>query len=319
LSAAPAEAKLLSMRLAASAALLLTAASLQGAHDLGLILRRVSEEAEVFRVMAPRVVARETLRQKARKKRSRFRIRVGEAALKPPPPKFQTRVIVSEYGFSTLKEAPEALLEVRQVISVDGRKITSRRKARDTLTLGLLNQDDRAKKRMLKQFEKLGLRGAATDFGQLILLFRRTNLGRYRFRIERRERLRQNTALVLHYEQKEGPEAFTIFEGRQAVHARLQGELWVRETDYVPLRITVRTEQPSEKYTIVHEGRVDYATSRFGVLLPAQVAYRKSADGELLVENTASYEEFHMFTVESAIEFPASEAAAPPPTAPPPP
>ncbi len=289
------------------------------AEDLGLILRRVSEEAEVFRVTAPRIVARETLRQKARKKRSRFRIRVGEAARKPPAPKFQKREIVSEYGFSALKEAPDALLEVRQVVSVDGRSVTESGKARETLTLGLLNKDDRAKKRMLKRFEKLGLRGAATDFGQLILLFRRANLGRFRFRILRREQLRKETALVLAYEQKEGPEGFTIFEGRRAVRARLEGELWVRASDYLPMRITVRTTQPQGDYTAVHEGRVDYVPSRFGVLLPAEVTYRKLVDDELLVENTATYDDYHMFAAETVIQFPAAEPAAPPAGKPPPP
>ncbi len=300
------------MRPAALAALLVWAATLPAAEDLGLILRRVSEEAEVFRVMAPRVVARETLRQKARKKRSRFRIRVGAGALKPPAPKYQRREIVSEYGFSTLKEAPEALIEVRQVVSVDGRRVTESGKARETLTLGLLNPDDRAKKRMLKRFEKLGLRGAATDFGQLILLFRRTSLGRYRFRILRRERLRNETALVLAYEQKEGPEGLTIFEGRRAVRARLEGELWVRASDYLPMRITVRTTQPQGDYAAVHEGRVDYVASRFGVLLPAEVAYRRLVEGDLLVENTATYDDYHMFAAETVIQFPAAEPAAPP-------
>ncbi len=305
------------MRPAALTALILSATALHAAEDLGLILRRVSEEAEVFRVMAPRIVARETLRQKARKKRSRFRLRVGEAALKPPPPKYRTRLIVSEYSFSTLAEAPEALLEVRQVVSVDGRKVAGSGKARETLTLGLLNNDDRAKKRMLKRFEKLGLRGAATDFGQLILLFRRTNLGRFRFRIDRRERLRDETAIVLDYQQMEGPEALTIFEGRRAVHARLEGELWVRASDYVPMRITVRTEQPQGGYTAVHEGRVDYASSKYGVLLPLEVVYRKLIEGELLVENVAAYEEFQMFAVETVIEFPSEESAAPPAAEPP--
>src|ERR1022692_4503260 len=62
---------------------LLCMASTGGAQTLPEILSRVSEEAEVFRHVAPQVLAEETLTQRALKAPPRFHPRVGAAAAKP--------------------------------------------------------------------------------------------------------------------------------------------------------------------------------------------------------------------------------------------
>lgn len=77
-----------------------------GAQTLPAILSRVSEEAEVFRRVAPQVLAEETLTQRALKGPQRFHPRVGAGAAKPLTPARQTREIVSEYSFGALKDAP---------------------------------------------------------------------------------------------------------------------------------------------------------------------------------------------------------------------
>src|ERR1035438_5649218 len=89
-----------------------------GAQTLHAILSRISEEAEVFRRVAPQVLAEETLIQRALKPASRFHPRMGAGAAKPLAPARKTREIVSEYSFGTLQDAPESLTEFRQVISV---------------------------------------------------------------------------------------------------------------------------------------------------------------------------------------------------------
>src|SRR6185369_6125830 len=155
---------------------LLSTARAQQAGDLQSMLGRVSEEAEVFAHSARAVLSEETLRQRTRKTPVRFLPRVGEAATKPPKEEFLTREIVSEYGYSSFKDSPAALHEFREVTSVDGRKVQAQEKARRTLTLGVKSADDNLKKQMLRDFEKHGLTGAVTDFGQLILLFTKRRL-----------------------------------------------------------------------------------------------------------------------------------------------
>jgi hypothetical protein len=292
----------------------------RAADQLEAILQRVSEEAEVFQAMALSVVGRETLQQRARQKRSRFRLRVGDDAYNPPPVKFQNREIISEFGFGALADSPDSLMELREIVSVDGRQVAGRHKARETLTLGV-RSDDKAKKRMLRRFERHGLRGAATDFSQLILLFRRGNLGRYEFQTLRSDRSGADEVWVIGFRQKEGSESFTIFQGREAVHAVPEGEIWARKPDYVPLRITITThhEEENGKHTARHTGTVDYRPSSYGVLLPASVRYEKYIDDELFVDSLASYGDFKMFAVETQIKFtPEDVPLEAPATGPPP-
>lgn len=276
---------------------------------LEAVLDRVSEEAEVFAAIAPKIIARETLRQKARKPRRRFRLRIGRSAVETPAISYRTREIVSEYGFSTFKEAPASLHELRKVLSVDGRPVTDQRKAREALTLGITKDDDRLKKKMLRQFEKHGLMGAATDFGQLVLLFLRRQINNYEFKITGNYRMGADRMLILDYKQLEGRDSLTIFEGRTAVHARLEGKLWVQESSYVPLRITLSTTVEDGKHVTVHRGNVDYFRSAFGVILPASVRYEKLVDNQVMVQNVSVYSSFRMFAVEAEIKFAPVEAA----------
>jgi len=95
----------------------------------------------------------------------------------------------------------------------------------------------------------------------------------------------------------------TIFRGREAVRLHYSGELWVRQSDFVPLRITMGTQLADGDRTIRHEATVEYARSSHGVLLPAAVRYHKLVDGELAAENLFAYGPFRMFTVETEVKF----------------
>ncbi len=281
-------------------------------RPLNAILERVSEEAEAFHNAAPRIVGHEVLRQKAARRKSRFRLRIGQDALQRPPVKFEEKEIVSEYGFATFPEAPESLHELRHVVSVDGRQVSDQTKARETLTLGLSGRDDRIKKKLLRQFERYGLAGAATDFGQLVLLFRRRHLPNYEFQVLRESFLGASRVKILGFRQREGLESLTIFEGRSATQAKLEGELWVREADFVPLRITLSTAVADGGHQVEHRGAVDYFRSSYGVLLPASVQYEKLIDGELAVENVSAYSSYQMFSVDTEIRFTPAEVPGPP-------
>lgn len=267
------------------------------------ILARLAEEAEVLSHMAPQIIGRETLNQRSLKPKLRFRLRIGPDATKPLPQEYQTRQIVSEYGFTAMKDNPGALQEVRQVVSVDGRRVRTPEKARETLILGIQSEDDRRKKKLLVEFEKYGLLGAAVDFGQVLLLFERPRQANYEFKEAGRQLLGAEKVLVLSFRQVAGPDQMTVFRGRQAIRPRLEGDVWIRESDALPLKIVLRNERTEGERTIVSEGSVEYAQSRFAVLLPAAVTYREHMNGTLITESRYTYSEFRRFGAESDIKF----------------
>src|ERR1700690_4051070 len=59
------------------------------------VTARLAEEADAFQRLAPKVLGKETLHQKALKAPSRFHMRVGDAAKKPPPFEWREREVVS--------------------------------------------------------------------------------------------------------------------------------------------------------------------------------------------------------------------------------
>ncbi len=266
------------------------------------MLARVSEEAEVFRQMAPKLLAEETLRQRARRA-PRFRPRAGKAAAKAPPPQYRSREIVSEYTYSSFRESPNLIHEFRQVISVDGRKVATPEKARRTLALGVTSRDDRLKRQMLEDFERHGLSGAAFDFGQVILLFTRRRLPDYAFERRGGGRIGADNAVILAFRQTGGDEALTIFERRKAIRATLQGELWVRANDWLPLRIVLLATRKDDDHEVRDEATVDYVMSSHGAIVPAAVTRRRFAGQDLIVEDVFQYSPFRMFAAEAEIKF----------------
>lgn len=193
------------------------------------LLRRVAEEAGQFARVAPNAVAEETLEQRVVMGPPRFRPRAGASAIAVPERKTRRRVVVSEFGYAAWKQRPDVLHEFRKVVTVDGRRKADAEKARATLTAGIRSPEDEIRKQMLRDFEKVGLVGSASDLSPMLLLFLRTNQEHYRFAPARRAYLGAVPALVLLYEQKAGDAEMTIYEGREALHQKLAGELWVRE------------------------------------------------------------------------------------------
>ena len=279
---------------------------LQADEQTQEMIARVSEEAEAFQALAPQVLGKETLRQRAMKPPPRFRPRVGAAVGAPPPPEWQERNIVSEYGYASLAGV---LHELRQVTAVDGRQVAEDKQAQDALGKAITASDDERKKEVMKRFEKYGLRGAVTDFGQLLLLFTRREMGRYEFTPKGAEMLSGVRVLVFRYKQIDGPEALTLIRadrGDRVVDLNIEGEIWVQADNYVPLRITLASQglsgQPRE------EASVDYAMSPYGALLPTQTLHRELNAGKVTAENKFVYSDFHRFGASSDIKFEAEPA-----------
>jgi len=273
------------------------------AQSLEQVLSRLSEEAEAFRLAAPNLLAREKLVQRSVRPGKRFRPRIGNAALEPPKPQYRTREVISEYGFASFREAPGAIHEFRQVISVDNRGIATPEKARQSLTAGLRSEDDRLKKQLLETFEKYGLKGAVTDFGQVILLFTRRRLTDYSFAWESVARLGPDRARILYFRQTGGTASLEIFGSRRAVREPLQGEIWLRMTDWLPLRVTLKVDRKNGDAVVRDEATVDYVTTPQGNLAPVSVTYRETAGGSVVVENLFQYSDFRAFQANAEVKF----------------
>lgn len=268
-------------------------------------LDRISAQAEIFRGAAPKVIARETLVQRAqRPRRHRFPVTIGGNTGQPPPVEFERREIASEYGFAALKSAPGALHEFREVVTVDGRRVATEAKARESLAAGLISDDDRARKRMLERFERHGLVGAAADFGQIILLFSRRRLDRYDFRLAGEQRIGADRAKVIVFKEKAGKGSLLVFERRQAIYQPLEGQIWVRERDGMPVRVWLRAQRESGGVAMRDEATVDYVESPHGLIVPASVVHRQFAGGQMTVENVFRYSPFRMFAADADIKFP---------------
>src|SRR5260370_16471671 len=285
------------MRCCAAGLILATYAWAQQS-DIPKMTGRLAEEAEVFAHVARAVLSEEKLAQRTRKPVPRFHPRVGGSATRLKD-EFLTREIVSEYGYSSCKDSPAALHEFRTVTSVDGKKVMAPEKARRALTLGVKSTDDATKKQMLRDFEKHGLIGAATDFGQLILLFTKRRLADYQFAVSGQDSIGADTATILGFKQKGGQEALTIFEGNTALRAALQGVIWVRNPDYLPLRIKLLSARKEGAYVVNTEATVDYAMSPHGCILPAAVVHRDTVAGKLITEHLSQYPPSRQFGADS--------------------
>jgi hypothetical protein len=273
------------------------------------LMARVSEEAEAFQRLAPEVLGEETLHQRSMKPQGRFHPRVGAA---PAKPEWQERTIVSEYGFTSFSDAADSssLHELRQVTAVDGKKIEDAKKAQAALAKAITATDDTRKKMLLKQFEKYGLLGAVTDYGQALLLFTRRNMERYEFTARGSTSLNGQTVQVFGYRQIDGPEAVTVIEENkndQVKHLRIEGELWVRSDSFVPVRIIMVATQTEAPDRAREEASIDYAMSPYGALLPVKTEHRETRWGKIDAENQFSYSNFKKFGASSDIKFDTSK------------
>jgi hypothetical protein len=186
---------------------------------------------------------------------------------------------------------------------VDGRVVRSREKARQTLSLGVSSREDRLKRRMLRELQDHGLTSVAVDLGQIILLFTKRQLVNFQFEWTGRGQLNSADASVYSFLQVGGAGSVTIFAGRRATRETLQGEVWVRESDCLPLRVFIVTQREHDRHLFRDEATVDYSMSPHAVLLPASVVHREYIDGHLEIESLFRYAAFRRFSAEAEIKF----------------
>jgi hypothetical protein len=220
------------------------------------------------------------------------KLRVGRKAAEPSKPEFKDREIVSYYALAGFRNTPEALREFRQVFQVDGKPVMPEDKALQKFRAILKSKDDRAKTELQEDFEQANLAVAATDFGQLVLLFTRANLGKYSFERDTPALIGADRVIVIKFRQSTGREGLRIEEPGQQVRQPLSGQLWVRESDYQPLRITLTTTRQIDSDEVRDEARVDYAPNVAGTVLPASVTYRRYVNNEMKVENVSQYSDW---------------------------
>jgi hypothetical protein len=264
------------------------------AQEAGLTqaLAEIARVATTFWHVAPDYVARETLSQKALTLPKR-RLRAGVSAAEPPRPEFTHREIVSYYALSSFRTSPEALLEFREMVSVDGQNISGKSGA-DKFQAILKGSDDKAKKELLDRFEKTSLGVAATDFGQLILLFTKANQGKYNFTAGGPALVGADRALIVDFSQRAGGEALRVAEPGKEIREPLTGQIWIREASFTPLRITLRTTRLDRSRTIRDEARVEYEPKADGMILPVSIVYRRFVNDDLHVEAVYQYSDWQV-------------------------
>jgi hypothetical protein len=279
-------------------------------NSLPELLSRVAEEAEILRQNAPKSLTQETLEQRSLMPASRFRPRIGKGALEPQKPRLVTREIVSEYSVGTLKDSESNnLVEFRQVISVDGRKVQSVERARHTLSLGIKSADDRVRKRMLEDFARHGLVDLATDYGIILLAFSKRLQQNLETALAGETQVGVDPVWIIGWRQRDSDAGVLEFRGNLASRHTMHGTLLVRKSDGLPVRIQAITEHDK----IRDDATVDYVQSAHGFMTPASVVFHHVVDGQLITENLYRYEPFKMFAADAEIKF--TELPDPPPTA----
>ena len=277
---------------------------------------RVSDEAAVFQENLPKTIAKETLTQQALLTPSRLITFGSRGNVVSPKLRTVSHEVVSEYSVGHLENSDsQNLFEFRQVVSADGKAVRSVESARRELTYGIRSQDDSVRKRMLQDYAKFGLVDIATDYGLILLAFTKRGLETMQVKPAGQSRIGADAALVLAWKQTSSDAGELEFRGRQVVRQALEGTLWVRASDGLPLRIEAWAEYEQAKRKIRDEASVEYMMSSHGFLTPASVVHRHLVDGKTITENLYRYEAFRLFSSDSELKF-TEVPDLPPPAAP---
>jgi hypothetical protein len=137
----------------------------------------------------------------------------------------------------------------------------------------------------------------------LILLFTKRQAPDYRFELAGEDRIGADAVKTVVYTQTAGPARMLIFQGRRAIHQPVQGRIYARIPDGLPLRITMVESRQNGKTPIRDEATVDYTLNAQGYLAPAAVTHRSYAGDQLTVEDHFRYAPFRKFGADAAIKF----------------
>ncbi len=255
------------------------------------LLEALGNTAATFARTAPGLGASELLVQRGRVasvdilKGSAREIKKVEVHL---PEAFSSHRVASSWGLS----ATGPIHEVRTIRTVDYTPVDVMHETRHALTLGLQAPDDDTKKRLLENLEGGTLQGAIADFVPILLLFTEVRQANYTFSYTGQNKIEAEPMLVLKYKQIGGDQAFTEFRDRSEQHHPAEGDIWFRQSDLLPLRITLSAEEVlAVRYILRNEAEVNYTPTKFG-LAPAAVIHRQYLNQDLLVENKFSYSDY---------------------------
>jgi hypothetical protein len=186
--------------------------------------------------------------------------------------------------------------------------------ARRALSQGIQSGDDRTRKRILEEFARNGLVDIATDYALILLTFTSRGQQQVDFAPLGRAFVGTDEALTISWKQKSTEGGVLEFHGQQSMRRALQGVLWVRVSDGLPLRVNAWTEytDPARK-VIRDDATVEYLMSEHGFVTPASVVHRHLVDGVVMTENLYRYEPFKLFSTSSNIKFGEVPDSAPEP------
>ncbi len=265
------------------------------AQVLDECLEALARTAATFAATAPGLTAQETLDQRGRRgfietlRGKKGQIKKLDVTL---PEDFRTHHVVSRYALAEIGEG-RVLHEIRTAVTIDGKNLATPDEASHALTIGLQSADDVTKRKLLEDLEHNQLEGAATDFGQLILLFDKRLQKDYDFALAGAQHPGGEPVVVLDYRQISGTQGLTVFKETTEDRQPATGQIWLRRTDLLTVRITMNTEESlSKKFTIRTEATVDYMPSPFG-LVPESVIHKQSLNSSLMVENDFHYTDFN--------------------------
>ena len=271
----------------------------------------MAEEADVLGQNAARILTRESLEQRSLMPPSRFRPRAGSAAEQATGPRLRIREVVSEFSFGTLRSSQSHdLVEFRQVLSVDGEPQQSADNALHALAQGIQKGDDRTRKRMLEEFARNGLVDIATDYALDSSCLYQPRPEANGVRSAGPGYIGAEPVFALAWKQKSTQAGVLEFHGQESVHRALQGTIWLRSPDGLPLRVEAWMEYTDLASRVIRdEATVDYIMSEHGFLTPASVIHHHVVNGAVVTENLYRYEPFKLFSSSSTITFGAPDPA----------
>ena len=264
---------------------------------------RLASQAQSFAEQLPNLITTETLKQRSISYSTRMRIRIGEAALRPIPPKIKEREIRSELGFVLRGKEQPVWSELRKVMDVDGKSVMPPKKARERLAFGLKNDDDRARLKMMEEFTKYGLEGLATDYSLTLLLFRFGDIDKMRFELKAMEFSGADRVQTFSFSRADDEAAVTVFDGKNAIRQPLKGTIKMKQADMKPMQIQLVSDLEQGKTHIRDVGTVEYVASKFGCVVPQTVRYTRHVNGVLILETHYTYKEFQKFGADAELKF----------------
>jgi hypothetical protein len=156
---------------------------------------------------------------------------------------------------------------------------------------------------MLEDFAAFGLVDIATDYGLLLLAFTSRGMANMHIAPAGEARIGTDEALLFAWRQNSPEGGELQFRGKQTLRLALEGVLWVRKRDGLPLRIDTWAEHSAGGRKLRDEASVEYRQSSHGFLTPASVVHRHAVDGRIVTENLYRYEPFKLFTADTEIRF----------------